>query len=204
MKTITQLWKFFTSFNWPIAVLVLIIMNLITWCAVAWFYHLPLFTAQNSILLLRVGAVNGLLLSAGQWWRIITSQFLHVHFLHLLFNMLALLLLGSVLEREFGSLQLVVLYLGSGIIGQLAGVMAAPLLVASGASQAVMGLAGGMFVGLLSQPRRRALWLVILLAIIGIQVALDLISSGGIKVGHLAGFCAGIVTYFVYRRIVSA
>jgi rhomboid protease GluP len=203
MKTIRQLWKFFTSFNWPIAVLVLIIANLITWCAVAWFYHLPLFTAQNSILLLRVGAVNGALLSAGQWWRIIASQFLHVHFLHLLFNMLALLLLGSVLEREFGSLQLVVLYLGSGIIGQLAGVIAAPLLVSSGASQAVMGLAGGMFVLLLRRPQRRALWLV-LVSVIGIQVALDLISSGGIKVGHLAGFCAGIVTCFVCRRVASA
>jgi rhomboid protease GluP len=193
------------QFDWPIATLLLFIVNFISWCAVAWFYHLSPFASQNSALLLRIGAVNSESLHVGQWWRIITSQFLHVHFLHLCFNMLALLLFGCVLEREFRSLRLVVLYLGSGMVGQIAGVVATPLLVSTGSSQAIMGLAGGMLFWWLRWPQRKLSWLAALLSIISVQVALDLISSGGIKIGHLAGFCAGIViTYVASHRAVSA
>jgi rhomboid protease GluP len=207
MKPLTQFRKDLLGlrFYWPIVTLVLIITNFILWWAVAWLYDLSPFASQNSALLLRIGAVNGELLHVGQWWRIITSQFLHVHFLHLCFNMLALLLFGYVLEREFRSLRIVVLYLGSGIVGQIAGVAATPLLVSSGASQAIMGLAGGMLVWWLRQPQRKILWLVALPSIISVQAALDLFLPGGIKLGHLAGFCAGVVIiYALCRRVTSA
>jgi rhomboid protease GluP len=142
------------------------------------------------------------LLRAGEWWRIITSQFLHVHLLHMLFNMLAVLLLGIMLERALGSWRLLLLYIVSGTIGQLAGVMSTPALVSSGASQAAVGLAGGMFIQWLRQSRKKSLSLIALLFIVGVQTALDLISSGRIKAGHLAGFCAGAaITYLMSRSL---
>lgn len=92
--------------TWPVTTFALITVNLVAWCAVAWFYHLSPLASQNSALLLRAGAVNGELLPAGEWWRLITAQFLHVHFLHFIFNMVALMLLGGMLERESGSWRL--------------------------------------------------------------------------------------------------
>lgn len=185
----------------PFVTLALIAVNLLAWFTVAWTYHLSPFAAQNSALLIRAGAVNGELLRAGEWWRIITSQFLHVHFPHLFFNLLALLLCGALLEQEQGSWRLALIYFVSGVAGQIAGVLATPALVSSGASQTVMGLAGGALVELLRRPQRKILWVMIVPVIVFIQAALDLVSSGGLKAGHLAGFCAGAATtYALHRR----
>jgi rhomboid protease GluP len=187
-------------FTWPVVTFVLITVNLMAWCAVAWVYHLPPLASQNSALLLRAGAVNGEMLHAGEWWRIIISQFLHVNFLHLVFNMIALLLLGGMLERESGSWRLIVLYSGSGVIGQLIGVAATPALVSSGASQAIMGLVGGTAVGLFRRPYGHTASIVILLAVIIIQATLDAAAVGYIKAGHLGGFCAGAAIGLLLRR----
>lgn len=191
-------------FIWPVATCAIILLNLIAWFAVAWVYHLSPFAAQNSALLLRAGAVNRELLVAGEWWRIITSQFLHVHFPHLIFNMLSLLLLGGMLELDAGSWRLVVLYLMSGAVGQLIGVAAAPALVSSGASQATMGLAGGVAVSLF-RHRLSTTRLIILLAVVAVQSGLDLAAAGYIKAGHLGGFLAGaVIGYVLYRHTTSA
>jgi rhomboid protease GluP len=187
-------------FEWPVATCALAAASLLAWFAVAWSYQLPPFGTQNSALLLRSGAVNGETLGAGGWWRILTSQFLHVHFPHLIFNMAALLLLGRASEREFGPWRLLALYFFSGVVGQLLGVAAAPLLVSSGASQAVMGLAGGALVARLRRPRGGARGLIVPLAFVGVQCALDLFVSGGIKAGHWGGFCAGVLVACVMWR----
>lgn len=189
-----------SNLRWPFATCAIISLNFITWFAVALAYHLSPFTAQTSALLLRAGAVNAQLLSEGEWWRIITSQFLHVHFPHLLFNMLALLLLGGMLERDFGWRRLVALYLLSGVIGQLIGVVANPALVSSGASQATMGLAGGVAAGFVRQQYASASRLIILLAVVAVQFGLDLAAAGYIKAGHLGGFLAGALIAYVSNR----
>lgn len=176
---------------WPLVTSTLIVLNLVAWFGVARAYHLNPFAAQHSALLLRVGALNGELLGAGEWWRIITSQFLHVYFLHLLFNMAALLFLGTLLEREFGPLRFAFIYLIGGSIGQLAGVIAAPQLVTSGASQAVMGLAGAAAFHMFRRRDAGRLQLVGLLSVIFITMTLDIMAVGRPKTGHLAGLCAG-------------
>ena len=178
---------------WPLVTSTLIALNLLAWFGVAWAYHLNPFAAQHSALLLRVGALNGELLGAGEWWRIITSQFLHVYFLHLLFNMASLLVLGTFLEREYGPLRFASIYLLSGSIGQLAGVIAAPQLVTSGASQAVMGLAGATAFDMLRRRDFGRLQFVGLLIVIIITMTLDIMAVGRPKTGHLAGLCAGAV-----------
>jgi membrane associated rhomboid family serine protease len=173
--------------------LTLIAVSLIAWFAVAWGYHLNPVAAQNSILLLRAGAVNGELLRAGEWWRIFASQFLHVYFLHLIFNMASLFLLGRELERELGSLRFAAVYVISGSASQLISVMAAPALVTSGASQAVMGIAGATVSSFLRRRESGKFQLVVLLTVIGITAALDLAAAGRIKPGHFGGLCAGAV-----------
>lgn len=187
-RAVASRWRTFR----PIVTLTLIALSFIAWFAVVWAYHLRPFAAQNSALLLHAGALNGELLRDGGWWRIITSQFLHVYFLHLVFNMASLLLLGMRLERALGSLRFALLYLIGGSIGQLVGVMAAPALVTSGASQAVMGLAGATVFNFLRQRESGNFQLAILLAVIGMTAALDIAAAGSIKPGHIGGLCAGV------------
>lgn len=178
----------------------LISLNLISWLMVAWLYHLPPLKAHDSYLLLRVGAANGDSLSAGEWWRIITSQYLHVYFPHLVFNMTALLLLGAPLERAFGSVRFALLYAISGSIGQVVGIVAAPALVSSGASQAVMGVAGAAAVTLFRRRGAGAYLLTVLLVVVGIQAGLDIMVARTVKAGHWGGLCAGAVVGYVLGR----
>jgi rhomboid protease GluP len=184
----------------PLLTISLIALNFICWFAVAASYHLSPFAPHNSALLLKVGAVNGELLSAGQWWRLFSSQFLHVHFLHLVFNMAALLILGYAVEVKHGSWRFALALAASGITGQLIGVLAAPELVSSGASQALMGLAGWVIVEQFRQFRLNKLILLGALVVAAVQVVLDVSTSGGIKAGHLGGFFIGAMLNLLMSR----
>lgn len=62
-------------------------------------------------------AVQGGAFYAIQIWRFLTFQFLHGGFNHILFNMLGLYILGSVLERSWGSNRFLVFYLVCGAVG---------------------------------------------------------------------------------------
>jgi rhomboid protease GluP len=193
------------SFRWPPATCAIISLNLVAWIAVARIFNLSPFARQHSTLLLRAGAANWQLLSEGEWWRILISQFLHVNLPHMLFNMLALLLLGGMLERDLGAWRFLVLYFVSGSVGQLVGVAATPALVSSGASQAVMGLAGGVASGLLRRRSKQTARLITMLVLVCIQFGLDILAAGYIKAGHWGGLLAGaVIGFLLYRQKASA
>jgi membrane associated rhomboid family serine protease len=81
-----------------------------------------------------------------QPWRLITYQFLHAHFFHLLFNMLWLGWMGAAVEQAIGTRSVVQLYLGSGIGGGLIHAAAAALFgggLTIGASGSVFGVMVG-------------------------------------------------------------
>src|SRR3954470_13154820 len=82
----------------------------------------PIFTAlktPHSDLLIRWGANFGPLTLSGQWWRLLTSMFVHVGIVHLLLNMWALWLLGFLAERIFGRPTYLFIYFFSGLAGSL-------------------------------------------------------------------------------------
>jgi membrane associated rhomboid family serine protease len=85
----------------------------------------------------------------GQWFRLITSIFLHSGTTHLVANMWALWILGRMAERCWTQRDYLLLYFGSGIAGSLAAVGSDPLAVTVGASGAIFGLAGALIAGLL-------------------------------------------------------
>ena len=76
-----------------------------------------------------------------QYWRFITSMFLHYGLLHLAFNCYALWLLGTHAERDFGPWRFIVVYLVTGIAGGAAS-YAFGLGVGAGASGAIFGVMG--------------------------------------------------------------
>jgi membrane associated rhomboid family serine protease len=103
----------------------------------------------------------------GQWWRLITSAFLHSTQLpfHILFNMWALAILGPPLEHLLGRLRFVILYLLSALGGSTLGYLLAPVgFLSLGASGAIFGIFGAVFI----VSRRLQLdsrWIVVLLII---------------------------------------
>ncbi|MFZ6766549.1 rhomboid family intramembrane serine protease [Undibacterium sp. Di26W] len=136
----------------------------------------------------QLGAATGELFTTHEWWRLLVSQFLHVHFLHMLFNTTCIFVLASTLERTRGWRLLVSLYLIGGLAGQAASVWYYPDLVTDGSSQALMALCAGVFILL---PRNKMAWFAGL--IVAIQIALDVHAIAGIKAGHVHGFAAGLL-----------
>jgi rhomboid protease GluP len=80
----------------------------------------------------------------GEWWRLVSSMFLHGSIWHLGFNMLALWQVGRVTERIFGSARFVGLYLLAGVSGSIASVLWNPNVNSVGASGAIFGVIGGL------------------------------------------------------------
>jgi membrane associated rhomboid family serine protease len=88
-------------------------------------------------------------LRAGEWWRILTSAFLHGNLLHLAMNMFTLWQAGQLVERIFGSLRFAGLYLLAAIGGSagslLWGLLSHHPVNSVGASGAIFGIIGGLF-----------------------------------------------------------
>ncbi|MBK9180591.1 MAG: rhomboid family intramembrane serine protease [Acidimicrobiales bacterium] len=82
----------------------------------------------------------------GEWWRIVTSGFLHAGLIHLALNMLALWWLGSMLEPRLGTARFVAVYGVSLVAGSLGALIIDPLALTVGASGAVYGLLGAAIV----------------------------------------------------------
>ncbi|HWJ94732.1 MAG TPA: rhomboid family intramembrane serine protease, partial [Telluria sp.] len=80
-------------------------------------------TVGESIKLVRWGSNAGPLTLGGQWWRLVSSMFLHGSLLHIAFNMFALYQVGRLVERMFGSLRFAALYMLAGVAGSLASVL---------------------------------------------------------------------------------
>jgi membrane associated rhomboid family serine protease len=83
----------------------------------------------------------------GQWYRLITSGFLHFGVIHLLFNMYLLYLLGQMLEPAVGRVRFALLYTAALVGGSAGALLLQPDGLHGGASGAVFGLMGAAFVG---------------------------------------------------------
>jgi membrane associated rhomboid family serine protease len=84
--------------------------------------------------------LNAAEVADGEWYRLVTSGFLHANLFHIAFNMYALYILGQMLEPAFGSVRFVAMYLASLLAGSLGVILLEPNTFAVGASGAVFGL----------------------------------------------------------------
>ena len=124
----------------PLITLILIVLN------VAIFHPLELqliASPEDLGPLIQFGAYSyHLIVEEGQYWRLLTSTFLHAHTLHLLLNMGILFLLGSLLEGVYGRSRFLLLYLISAIVSSVASLPFVQDAFGVGASGAVFGLIG--------------------------------------------------------------
>jgi rhomboid protease GluP len=94
------------------------------------------------------GGVANDQLARGEWWRLLTAQFIHVNQWHMLFNIITLFLLAAAVERATGPFVLAFIWLLSGATGMYASIYSVqePYDVGTGASQALMGVAAACIV----------------------------------------------------------
>ena len=154
-------------------------------------------TSEN---LLKWGANFKIVTLEGEWWRIITNCFLHIGFVHLIFNMYALLYIGILLEPILGKTRFATAYLLTGIMASMNSLYWHDLVVSAGASGAIFGMYG-VFLALLTthliekNKRKR------LLISISIFVLYNL--SAGMNPGidgaaHIGGLVSGILIGYAF------
>jgi membrane associated rhomboid family serine protease len=101
------------------------------------------------------GASFGPRTTNGEWWRLVTSAFVHTGPLHLLVNVAILIQLGAVLERLLGRLTFAAVYVSAGAFAGLMNLSSHPVAVTVGASGAVFGLYGLLIASLIWQTFQR-------------------------------------------------
>jgi len=137
--------------------------------------------------------------AAGEWWRVVTSGFLHAGPIHLLFNMLVLFQLGTILEGRLGRARFLAIYLLS-LVGGSIGVMLLqpPTQAALGASGAVFGLMGAAVA--LSRKGRSPIDSGIV-GLLVINLVITFVLPGIAIGGHLGGLAAGAAGGLVIRVV---
>lgn len=90
-------------------------------------------------------AVNGELVAGGEWWLIVTSAFFHLGPLHIAMNMAVLSLYGAAVERMYGPIEYVLIYLLCAAGGGVLTILVEPQVIAAGASGAIFGVIGLLY-----------------------------------------------------------
>ncbi len=135
------------------------------------------------------GAVRWIGVDTGEYYRLVTSAFLHDGVFHLAFNMYALWLLGQLLEAGFGRARLLALFVVSMLGASFGALLLAPNSPTVGASGAVFGLMGAMV--LVQRAIGSNLWRSPLMMILMLNLAFTLLVPRISVGGHLGGLVAG-------------
>jgi membrane associated rhomboid family serine protease len=142
----------------------------------------------------RRGYLDATTVASGEWWRLVTNEFLHGNPIHLFFNMLMLWWFGRPLEALLGKARFIAVYFLSILCGSAGALLVSPDVATIGASGAVFGILGA---GLVLERNRinvfggSALFVVILN--LAFTFTVGYVSIGG----HVGGLIGGALTVLV-------
>ncbi len=172
---------------------------------------------------LEFGAVPALIVLGHEYYRLVTSMFLHADFLHILFNMWGLFVFGRDIESSVGSGRFALLYFLSGILGGVAYVLymltyaaafdpRAAFVPAIGASGAVFGVMGSFAVLFPRRPVALFLYFlpiiapafvaVTLMGVIQTLLALALPFGSIAYTAHVGGLAVGMLMGIWFRNLL--
>lgn len=142
----------------------------------------------------------------GEFYRLISSMFLHFGFEHLMNNMIVLVVIGSNLEHELGKIKYLIIYFASGLGGNILSavwdIYAGEYAVSAGASGAIFGLIGALlYVALRNRGRvgtingRGIVFMIVVSLYYGF-------TSGGVdNMAHIGGVVSGfLLAVLLYRK----
>ena len=162
---------------------------------------------ESGYFMLQYGAMYEPLVTDGhEYYRLITSLFLHFGIQHLLNNMVMLGALGYQLENEVGRIKFLLIYFISGIGGNLCSlywnVSHGEQIISAGASGAIFGLMGALlYIVAVNRGRLGRLSGRGMLIMVALSLYFGLTSSGVDNSAHVGGLICGIlITVLLYRR----
>ena len=180
-------------------------MLLLTLIAAVFAYEVYLNAWNSNEMMVQMGAIVPGLLGRGEYWRLITSMFLHGGWLHWFANSWALYQLGTLYEVLFGSKRFALIYFASGIAAGIASAMYnhGP---AVGASGAIFGILGAFIFSIWRSPQyRHQPWTKSLLSQLVFWIAVNLYIGYRLpfidNVAHVGGLIAGLLLGFLPHRI---
>ncbi|HWZ42493.1 MAG TPA: rhomboid family intramembrane serine protease [Candidatus Saccharimonadales bacterium] len=166
------------------------------------------FMLPSSEHLTRWGSDNGPLTLGGQYWRSVTSAFVHIGIIHLALNMWCLLALAQPLERLLGKLTTVLVYIVTAVGASLLSLWWSPIRNGAGASGAIFGIAGVLisffYFAKLDLPKTRVkgiLGWVVRFAVMNLIIGLAWRIN---NMAHLGGLLTGLVLGFFFAHSYSA
>jgi membrane associated rhomboid family serine protease len=150
--------------------------------------------------------LSGPAVANGEWYRLISSGFLHFGPLHLLFNMYLLYVLGTLLEPAIGTVRFVALYVASLLAGSFGALLFTPDSLSAGASGAVFGLIAAAFVISWGRGVNQIAGQLGFLIVINIAFTFGVsgISIGAHVFGALCGLIVGLVMAAGDRGMLGA
>ena len=175
---------------------------------VAVFFILTMFgDTEDAVFMLQHGAMyEPNIIEGHEYYRIFTCLFLHFGITHLLNNMVMLGALGWNLELEIGKIRYIIIYFGSGIIGNIISLCYDLTLqqpaVSAGASGAIFGLMGALlYVVIANRGRLGRLSGRGMLVMVALSLYFGLTSSGVDNLAHIGGLVSGfLLAVVLYRR----
>ena len=148
--------------------------------------------SEDSLTLLMFGANYPALVRGGEYFRLITSAFLHIGFLHLIFNNYALYVIGSQLESFLGKFKFLVVYLVSALCGSLMSMLFTDG-ISAGASGAIFGLLGSiLYFGYNYRVYLGSVLKSQIIPLIILNLAIGFLTPGIDNAAHIGGLLGGL------------
>ena len=151
----------------------------------------------NSGTIYEHGVLFGPSVADGDYWRLITSAFMHYGPEHLGMNMLMLWLVGTPLEERMGRGRFLLVYLTAGLAGAAGAILVSPCVLTAGASGAIFGLFGA---GLVLERQGVHLFGSWLFIVVVVNLAITFGSSNISVGGHIGGLIGGAVAMLGLSR----
>ena len=186
------IWLRDRSAHLPLVTLLLVAINVAVYCYIA--ANSPSGGRNLETFL----EMHGARVIQGEWWRLLTSAFLHLNVFHLISNAIFLCFLGWASESVFGHAKLLLLWLTSGIAGSIAGLFyRQPPSISFGASGVVYGLIAALacvyFRSGILPTKKRYLRIILLATLAGTGIFGDWYAFGRLNPGHIGGLLAGFL-----------
>ncbi len=143
---------------------------------------------------------------AGEYYRLFTCMFLHFSLQHVVYNMLALLFLGDVLEAIVGKLSYLIIYLAGGLAGNICSVWIdtknQSYAVSAGASGAVFAVNGALlYIMIRNKGKMNEITVKRFLLMTVLSVAQGLTTGGVDNAAHVGGLAGGfILAVLLYHK----
>jgi len=182
---------------------ILLIINVVVWIVL----ELQGSTLDGGFMYLH-GAMYPSAFAEGDYYRMITSMFMHFGVEHLINNMLLLVVLGYRLEAYVGHLGFGVIYFCAGIVGNIASYVhnanAGKNVVSAGASGAVFGIIGALLIlVIINKGRLYDLTIKGMLFMVALSLYFGFTATGIDNVAHVAGFITGVVLGVIIGKIID-